>query len=476
MRARDLVIIGAGPAGMAAAITATENGIDTLVLDEHPTPGGQIYRAAERPGVQDQSVLGPDYAQGRDLVRRFRTSNAEYQGGSLVWEMTPERCVHITRAGAVSTIEARHVLLATGAIERPFPVPGWTLPGVMSAGSAQILLKTAGVVPVAGVVLAGAGPLLLLLAWQYLRAGVQLRAILDTTAGATYASALRHLPAALTAGDYIAKGIGMIRAIRRAGVPIHRGIDKLNAHGQDTLESVEFSVRGRQQRIDTELLLLHQGVTPNVNLAMSIGCQHAWDANQLCWRPETDTWGHSSLNNIYIAGDGASVGGASSAELAGQLVALEVSHKLGVLNETSRDAKSAPLRSQLIRSLRVRPFLERLYRPRDVFRIPPDNHTIVCRCEEVTAGTVRSTLAHGAADVNRLKSITRCGMGPCQGRYCGLTICELVAHERAISPQSAGYFRLRPPVKPVPVSDLLAFDTDTTPAEVRLPGTTETPR
>ena len=165
------MVVGAGPAGLAAATTTAELGLDVLLADEHPVPGGQIWRRAEDPAVDADAVLGPEYVAGGLKVARFRASGAGYLPGATVWGVEPGRVLLSTR-GEARDLEAGHVILATGAIERPFPVPGWTLPGVMGAGGAQALLKSAGLVPAEPPVLAGTGPLLLLLAWQYLQAGV----------------------------------------------------------------------------------------------------------------------------------------------------------------------------------------------------------------------------------------------------------------------------------------------------------------
>ena len=223
---RELVIIGGGPAGMSAAMSARANGVDVVVLDESATPGGQVYRAVETTGSAISAALGEDYAHGAALVASFRNSDVEYRPGSMAWEVTPECVIHASCAGQSQTICAQRVVIATGALERPFPIPGWTLPGVLSAGGAQSLLKTAGIVPDEGVVLAGTGPLLLLLAVQYLNLGVSITAVLETTSVRDLWCALPYLPAAATSGNYLAKGWGLLRTLRRAGVQHLRGGNK----------------------------------------------------------------------------------------------------------------------------------------------------------------------------------------------------------------------------------------------------------
>src|SRR5437763_4965958 len=169
----DFAIVGAGPAGMAAATLAVELGLDTLLLDEQEGPGGQIYRAIDRieAGASVSSPLGADYLAGQSLPTALRASGARYRPATTVWHIDPDGTLSLTSEGASDTVIARRILLATGAIERPVPVPGWTLPGVMTVGAAQILLKTADLVPDGRAVLAGQGPLPYLAAVQLARAG-----------------------------------------------------------------------------------------------------------------------------------------------------------------------------------------------------------------------------------------------------------------------------------------------------------------
>src|SRR5471032_2573905 len=135
----DVAVIGAGPAGLAAATQAARAGLSVVLLDEQDAVGGQIYRAIECSDAQRRAILGPDYAAGAALASEFARSGARYVPNASVWQVTRERTVHYLKDGKVSSFEARRVVLATGALERPFPIPGWTLPGVMTAGAAQIL-------------------------------------------------------------------------------------------------------------------------------------------------------------------------------------------------------------------------------------------------------------------------------------------------------------------------------------------------
>jgi NADPH-dependent 2,4-dienoyl-CoA reductase/sulfur reductase-like enzyme len=321
----------------------------------------------------------------------------------------------------------------------------------MSAGAAQIMLKAAQAVPRGPVVVAGTGPLLLLIAQQLVDAGATVAALLETTRAADYLAALPKLPAALRAPGYLRKGMAMRNRLRKAGVPIFSAVHDLSAIGGERVETVRFRRRGASHEIATSLLLLHQGVVPNVQITRQLGCEHAWDEAQRCWRPALDEWGNTSLDGIAVAGDGGGIAGAEAAALAGRIAGIEAVHRLGKLDA---GARAAPLRRELSTHLAVRPLLDVLFRPSPEILNPPDAATIVCRCEEVTAGAIRDAVSLGATGPNQAKAYLRCGMGPCQGRLCGLTVSEIIAAATGKTVAETGYYHIRPPIKPVTLGEL----------------------
>lgn len=449
----DVVVVGAGAAGMTAATQMAGLGLHVVLLDEQGSPGGQIYRGITLAPLSRRDQLGPDYAQGNQLTQALASSNVRYEKDASVWQVTRDHQVSYLRDGRLYTLDARAVLLATGAMERPFPIAGWTLPGVMSAGAAQILLKSSGLAPSEPVVLAGCGPLLYLLGWQYLRAGVTIKALVDTTRPEDYWRARRHLFAALRAWPYLRKGLELMRSLRSAGITYYTGAEQLAVEGKEAARALTFSVSGKAQRIATRCVLLHQGVVPNIQFSQALRAQHEWDLDQLCFRPVTDPWGELDVPGVYVAGDGAGIGGAQAAAVQGQLAALAIASRLKALSTAERDDKACVLRVQLETNLRIRPFLDALYQPKEQNRIPADE-VMVCRCEEVTAGELRSFVALGCAGPNQAKSFGRCGMGPCQGRMCGLTVTEVIAKARGVSAAEVGYYRIRPPIKPITLGEL----------------------
>ena len=443
----DLAVVGAGPAGLAAATTAADLGLDTLLLDEQDGPGGQIYRGIERApdGRNKTTPLGVDYLAGKPLAAALRASRAGYLPGTTVWHIDADGTLSVLDKNGSRTIRARRIVLATGAMERPVPIPGWTLPGVMTVGAAQILLKTGDLVPAGRSVLTGQGPLIWLVAAQLVRAGAPPALILETAPHRNYHAAARLLLRALwPARRQLAKGLGLIREVRGAGVPVVREAVGLAALGRGRLERVAWN----GGEIAADLLLLHEGVIPNIQISLALGLEHRWDAAQLCWRPVADEWGATSLPTVAIAGDGAGIAGAEAAALTGRLAALDAAALLDKLDPAERDRRARPIRKALKRELAIRPLLDALYRPAPPVLVPPDD-IVACRCEEVTVAQIRRAARLGAPGPNQAKAFTRCGMGPCQGRLCGPTVSAVMADALGKPIAEIGTYRPRAPYKPI---------------------------
>lgn len=459
IREYDLLVVGAGPAGMSAAVRARTLGLTVLVVDDQPGPGGQIWRAIETVSATPAgALLGEEYRSGADLAQAFRASGADYDTDMQVWQIEPGWNVYMSRTQQAQVVRAGHVLLATGAQERPMPFPGWTLPGVITVGAAQILLKTSRQIPADPVWVAGSGPLPLLYMTQLLRAGGRVAGWLDTTPAGAWKRALPYLMGAAPGWRDIAKGLGWLRALRRAGVPIVRNVTQLRARGGARIESIEYRTgKGKTATVPAQLLLVHEGVVPSMHFTQALECEHAWRADQACLVPALDEWGQTSRPGIYVAGDGAGIGGARAACTRGEIAALDIACHAGKLDKEESRRQAAPLRSRLAAELSARPLLDALYPPRaEIFS--PSDETIVCRCEELTAADIRAFSHVGLPGPNQIKAFTRAGMGPCQGRQCGYTIAHILAQDQGRPVEHVGYYRIRPPLKPLTLGELASLD------------------
>lgn len=451
----DVAVIGAGPAGLASTTMCARAGLSCVLFDDQKSPGGRIYRSITRSPLSGRAVLGEDYWRGESIVREALASGAHYVPAATVWALSPGEIV-VSIDGISREISAARIIVATGAIERPFPIRGWTLPGVMTAGAAQALLKSSALVPEGPAVLAGCGPLLWLLAWQYLNAGVRLEAILDTTAQPDWRRLVPHAEA-FAGSPSIAKSLQLMRQVRGAARVV-TGIVELTAEGGERVDRVSYLARrGNSERLPCSTLLLHQGLVPNINLAASADVEHYWSDSQWCWLPRIDAFGSTGVAHIAIAGDGAGIAGADAAVARGRIAAIAAIRAHA--NDASFKDEERDARRTLARLEHGRTFLDLLYRPAPQFR-RPRGQTIVCRCEEITAAQVIEAASLGCPGPNQMKAFLRCGMGPCQGRFCSLTVTELMAQARGLSCADIGYFRLRPPASPVTLAEIAGLRTD----------------
>ncbi len=442
---------------MAAAMTARRHGLEVAVIDEQPQPGGQIWRAVENSAPRD-GILGPSYADGRSVAQAFRSCGAHYLAATRLWQIERGFRAYVSHAGKARCIEAAAIILATGAQERPAPFAGWTLPGVMTVGAAQILLKQSGQIPDGPVWIAGSGPLPLLYMTQLLRAGGSIGGYLDTRPAGQWQTALRHLPGALGSAGDLLKGLGWLAQLRACGTRVTRHVAQIEALGAARISAVRYSTDGGETAtVAADKLLVHEGVVPNIHAALSLECAMRWDAAQDCFVPVLDGWGEASVENLFIAGDGAGIAGAKAARWRGELAALGAIAKLGRIGMAAATAAARPIRRRLRRELAMRPFLDALFKPRPQI-FAPDDATIVCRCEEVTAGAIRAAARTGAPGPNQVKAFTRAGMGPCQGRQCGYSVMRILGAAQNRSPGEIGFFHIRPPLKPITLGELAALD------------------
>ncbi len=452
----DLIVVGAGPSGMNAAITASQHGLSVLVVDRGHAEGGQIYRNIAMASEARVQLLGPDYAKGAALVSAFRRAGCDYLPEASVWFLDKTPLVGLSAGGISWVIGCRHVILATGAMERPVPIEGWTLPGVMTAGAAQILLKASGIVAKGRVVIAGSGPLLWLVASQYVKAGVPPALVVDTTPRKNLLRALSSLPDFLRSG-LAAKGAALIASVCKSTEVVH-GAQLRGIAEKDNRRVLCYRKGGRDAEAEFDHLFLHHGLTPDVNLPSSAGVRLEWDGERAAFESQCDEWGVTNIETISLAGDGAAIAGADSAWHDGAIAALEACRRLGQIDAARRDELARVHRRGQRVAAQGRRFLERLYRPQSTIRRGEGN-PVLCRCEEITAGQLRDALERLPIEgPNQWKAFSRCGMGPCQGRQCGLAVSETIAVHLNRTMDSVGYYRLRPPVFPVSLAELAGME------------------
>jgi bacterioferritin-associated ferredoxin len=340
-------------------------------------------------------------------------------------------------------------VLATGATDRIMPLPGWTRPGCYSLGASQIALKAQGCSIGEKVVFAGSGPLLYLVAWQYMKSGNAPAMVLDA---GTFAAQLRALPLLAARPGTLLKGMKLLSDLKRAGVPIRRGIRPLEVTGNaDGVTGLRYAgSSGKEHSVACNAVGMGYHLRAESQLADLAGCAFAFHPPIRQWLPEIDDMGRSSVANVYLAGDGVRILGADGAEVSGQLAALALLSDRG---DRRFSRNIAPLLRERARNVRFAKGIAAAFPWPHAFAADIPDETLVCRCEAITAGELRAAAAStGAAEVNRAKAFSRVGMGRCQGRFCGIASQEIVAAARKAPIESSGRLRGQAPVKPLPVA------------------------
>jgi len=453
-----VAIVGAGPAGLRAASTLVKAGLRPILINEAPEPGGQIYRRPPKALLLFRSakdLYGADSHRASALDSAFddMKERIDYRPSTSVWNATRRNDgrvrLHLCDAsGEVDTLDCDKVVLATGAMDRIVPLPGWTEPGVWSLGGARVMLKAQAQFVGRNPVFAGSGPLLYLVAWQYMKAGATPAAVIDAS---TFSAKLRAVPAMLARSAVAFRGLRMAVALRRRGILVLEGCHAERIDTTPTGFLVSWAGEQGSGDISGDAVAIGHGLKPEQQLAELLGCRLHFDPGAGQWLVETDRDGRASVPGVYLAGDMAMIRGAHAAETAGELSALAVLADAG-LAPAYDGVRRIRLRRSMKRQDLFRKGLEAAFPfPSNRIENLPDE-TTVCRCEGVTAGDLRKAVAHWQpADVNRLKAMTRCGMGRCQSRLCGETAAALLAAGSGRDRSEVGFVRSQIPVKPLPI-------------------------
>lgn len=451
----DVVIIGAGPAGMSAALEASTLGLRASVLDEQSAPGGQRFRAVERMEQRLRAVgtaLPASEVPGLELVRRFRETGSPFLDQASVWDISADgREVSYLRNGTSFTIRAKAIVVATGAYERPVPVQGWDLPGVLGGGAAQTMLKISGRKVQGRIVLLGCGPLLLLTAHQLANAGANIVGLLQTTTPIDFLRAIPHLSAALSSPALLKRGIQLF--MRMPPIPKAYSISRAKIVGDDRVLGVEYQDRGVSRFVGCDTVLLHFGVIPNTQITRLAGVAHGWNEKQEYWYPIVDKWQETSIENFMVAGDGGGILGDEAAILTGRLSVHRIAHRMGQISDQSLAKLAEPLQRGLARLAAGRAFLDAMFRVPQSMLIPSPE-TIICRCEEITAADIKSAIARGVSGFRQLKVHTRIGMGRCRAQMCSMAIMTMMTPGMRSGEGPPPPATVRPPIRPLTLGQL----------------------
>ncbi|MEO7243345.1 MAG: NAD(P)/FAD-dependent oxidoreductase [Variovorax sp.] len=452
----SVLIVGAGPAGLAAARVLVDVGVSVHMVDDNDQPGGQYYRqlpAAFR--VASNARLHRDQSRALDALAVLSHPLVTYWPKTTLWAMPQPREFSYARNGSTGRLHARTMILATGAYDRPAPFPGWTLPGVVSAGGCLNLIKGQGILPGRRVALAGNGPLLLVAAYSLIRAGAKVVAIAEA---ATTGVMMRQIAGLTSAPALLGLGLKYRARILAAGVPMLSGYAAAGAGGIQRIDKVSLAPVGSDGRLlvaqtrnfDVDALVTGYGLSPSTEFARMIGCAMHFDPLLGGWVPQRSAALETSIQGIFGAGDGCGIGGVEVATAEGRVAARAVADRLGV----THDRQHVTAGRGLDRLNRFRCALSAAYELKAELQLA-DDETVICRCEDVTRGRVRAAAREFGGDLRRIKSATRVSMGSCQGRNCLSSCASIVAKECAIPLQSLPPQRMRSPARPIPLASFL---------------------
>lgn len=461
----ELAVIGAGPGGMEATISAAGFGVRTVLIDSYPQPGGQYF-------MQIPSSFKVDYENkaetiGRNLVNHVLKVPSLKILNCLVWGLFQEEngnwLVALYGENAPKYIRAKNLVLSTGSYDTPVAFPGWTLPGVVTSGGTLVLLKNQRVAPGKRAVVSGTGPLLFSVAAHLIEAGVEVVALCE--ANHILPRGVKHAFTMLKQWDRLTEGVKYMKTILGAKTPYKIGWSIVEARGKDSVEQAVIakvdksghSIPGTEKIFDVDLVVSGFTLTPNTGLPRMIDCEMTYQAGKGGWIPVRDADFQTSIPNVYVVGDGAGVGGAENARLEGKIAGLAVARNSGNLSATRAKQFRLEIQYELHQQQSFGGLLSDLFSPPSGLVSLLKDDTIICRCEEITLGEIKDAIQMGARSIGEVKMLTRTGMGNCQGRMCEHTVAAIIADQLAsegVTREEVGYYSIRPPLHPLPQSFL----------------------
>lgn len=438
----DVLVVGAGPAGLAAAEAAAQNGTDVLLLDERRTAGGQFYKQTD-PAL-DQSALDRQQQDGAKMIAKTSLSGAKTIANATIWGAFegPLLCAEVD--GAPLEVRPKAVVVATGAYERPLMVPGWDLPGVMTTGAAQTLWRCYRVVPGRRIAIAGNGPLNFQVALELSRAGCDIVVVAEA---APPPHSRPAAAAAMLSSDpgLTWEGMKTVAALSARGIPIRYGAALERIEKADGLLFATIALRGRRERLEVDSVCMNYGFHPQNEILRLLGARFEFDGARQQLVPSRNEHFETSIRTVFAIGDCCGTMGAPASVEEGRIAgAAAAARAAGRDLERSDDGRLA----------RIRRFQKALWtlfsaRGQEFADIRAD--ALVCRCEEIAKSRIDKAATEDGFGIGSVKRTTRMGMGRCQGRYCMHAVAPHLAREQGVSMDEFAFFAPRPPVKPVSI-------------------------
>jgi thioredoxin reductase len=429
-----------------------------VVLDDNVAPGGQIFRRYGAGfAVHDAHAAGREYSDGERLINEARQSGAEIRSGVTVWGAWDGRVAYATDAGSGS-IEGEALVVASGARDRPVAFPGWTLPGVITAGAAKTMVAIQRVLPGRRILMAGSGPLALAFSAQLRSYGANMVEVAEA-APRPNLGALARLAAA---GDpaTLREALQYRLKLLRDRVPLTYGTIIVRVLGQTEVTGAVLAradvdwrpVPGTERTVEVDTVVLGYGLEASNEFFRLVGCELRFVRDLGGWIPVKDERMRTSLPFLYAAGDGSGIGGARFAMAEGRIAGIAAAAGVGLLDDAEAERRMAPYRRRLARLARFRDALNAVYRVGAGLYELADPQTVICRCEERTEAELEALIREGIADPNIVRARSRIGMGRCQGRNCASHVGAAIARLHNLPVEAVPPLSARPPLRPVGIA------------------------
>lgn len=457
----ELIIIGAGPAGIQAAITAANAGMQVTLIDSNPQPGGQYYKQ-----IPKQFSMSDNTSHQREalsLINNLNKPSIKILSKTLVWGIFHNPKTKMWQAtlhgeNCPARLEAPTIIIASGAYDRSIPFPGWDLPGVITAGAAQVMIKHQGILPGKRVIVSGSGPLQLAASANLVDAGALVVEILECNQNLIH-KGFPHLLSAWGQWKRMQEGLEYGGSLIKAKVPYRIGSCVVRVDGDERVEEATIAklnasgipIKGSLRKIAVDTVVVGYGLTPSTEFFRLLDVDMFFSDSAGVFLPNRNEFFQTSASGIYAIGDCAGIGGAGLAMLEGKIAAAHIALHSGHLKNNDFEIFLEKIKSRLRREQKFERMLEDVFAlPKGLFSLA-ESDTIICRCEQISLAEVKEAVSYGAQSITDIKNITRSSMGNCQGRTCGSILSQILAQESQRLPSDGHYLQVRPPVHPIQV-------------------------
>jgi len=449
----DVLIIGAGPAGMSVAAKLGSAEKEVLLIDERKASGGQYFKQPATDFSVSEEKLDSQYRKGKALIRKFEKSGAKSLFNLKIWGVFgPEKFLGYDDKNRY-VITPKHVVIATGAFERGLVFPGWTLPGVLTTGAGQSLLRSYQVSAGNRVAIAGNGPLNLQLAAELIRAGVDVAAIAESAKLFTLKNFILGGLLFLRSPKLALTGVGYLLTIAKAKTKILPGHIVARVDGSESVESVEFKKldKSAAKSFKIDAITIGYGFIPSNEIARALGCDHEVDKRWKYLGAKKTLAGSTNVPNVWIAGDGSGINGAQVAQSSGALLAYALLAQEGSRKSISDQISNFISYVQLRNQLGFQKVLWRIFKAPVFIDELAEEETVVCRCLSINYSQIKAGISEDTLSAGASKRISRVGMGRCQGRYCSPVIQKLISENSGLEMDEHSGFAPQMPIKPVEI-------------------------